>query len=168
MLEKFKKIQKECNELIDYLEQSDVPNEEVDDILFKYKEDLKQNAWWLDACGYCKNNLNHGVDFNETDLNPFMYYPSRTYAKMAQTSKILYDTTLAFKWCYDRDFKPDWSNNQEKRYYLSFDHFMGIFVIREAYSLDNPGSVYFSSEEIAKACANWLNDTYHLSLKGRS
>lgn len=90
------------------------------------------------------------------DAQPYLNYHTEEYAKKAQKMKKFNDMLLAFKWCYDRYYMPDWTvkdlkycigyDSDEKRYdvcgYATWSHF----------------TIYFSSRDIAQKCADWLND----------
>jgi hypothetical protein len=80
------------------------------------------------------------------------------YAIKAAKMKKFTDMLMAFKWCYDRDYEPDWTTarpkyhivynydaNPNKRYYISMS-----YEYRH-------NTIYFSSEDIAKKCVDWLN-----------
>ena len=65
------------------------------------------------------------------------------------------DMLLAFKWCYDREYEPDWKDNDESKFTVYYDG--------EEYTSDemvtyHAATVYFHSREIAQKCAYWLNN----------
>jgi len=112
---------------------------------------------------YCVNPHNEvtktliaiGYDDNNTDH--YSNYPTEEYAEQAQRIKEFNDKLLAFKWCYDRDYEPVFSGDYGNRacfvYYDSEDE-------KYAYDWDNTcdrNVIYFSSEEIAQKCCDWLN-----------
>ena len=93
-------------------------NEE--DVIAKYKND------------YCKDkqyyfNINGGVDyFIPTELdtfeeqsNPYSNYLTEELAKQAKNLKDFNDKLLAFKYCYDLDYKPDWSDNTKNIMFIT-------------------------------------------------
>lgn len=90
------------------------------------------------------------------DFNPYGTYPTEEYALMAQKMKIFNDKLLAFKWCYDRDYVPNWRDVSETKYIVNFDNTDRLYAVDEHTTWSLP-AVWFSSEEIAQKCADWLN-----------
>ena len=76
---------------------------------------------------------------------------------MALNLKNFYDKLLAFKYCYDKDYTPDWNTTTHK-WYIYFDHDDKVYKAYRAIKMDFI-NVYFSTYEIAEKCANWLNET---------
>lgn len=60
------------------------------------------------------------------------------------------------KWYIDRDYKPDWSDGGFK-HFVYYDNSQNKFVNDYVTSL-NVETVFFSTEESAKKCADWLNE----------
>lgn len=61
---------------------------------------------------------------------------------------------LHFKWLYDKDFVPDFTDNEGKYYIIDRGD---KFVVVVTYGQKIPSAVYFSSAEIAKKCAEWMD-----------
>lgn len=133
-------------------------NEE--DVIAKYKED------------YCKGKkyyINHNSNVDFVDMgdsfekverltkSPYQHYLTEELAKQAKTLKDFNDKLLAFKYCYDRDYKPvfsgAYSNHAYCVYYDSEDREYGY----DWDNVCNRNVVYFSSEEIVQKCCDWLN-----------
>ena len=73
-------------------------------------------------------------------------------------SKLTFLTDLArFKYCYDKDYVPNWSDYDEPKYYVYFYTTYEEYRVEYAVTWDRPLTVYFSSEEVAQKCADWLN-----------
>ena len=89
------------------------------------------------------------------DFNPYGTYPTEEYALMAQKMKIFNDKLLAFKWCYDRDFQPDWSDERYK-YYIAFNSHTQGYEVGYTLVAEQP-TVYFRTQRVALDCAMWLN-----------
>lgn len=89
------------------------------------------------------------------DFNPYGTYPTVEYALMAQKLKIFNDKLLAFKWCYDRDYQPDWSDDQYK-YYIAFNSRTQGYEVGHTLVAEQP-TVYFRTQRVALDCAMWLN-----------
>lgn len=96
--------------------------------------------------------------YSDDNTSNFSNYPSKDFAIMAQKIKVLNDMLLAFKWCYDRNYKPEWDKwTNENKYYVYYD------ICYETYDYDSDRTfknnvIYFSSAEIAQKCCAWLNE----------
>lgn len=64
---------------------------------------------------------------------------------------------MKFKFCYDRSYAPDWSKPDESKWYVYCPATTREYKIDWTVTRDRPSMVYFSSEEIAQKCADWLN-----------
>ena len=99
----------------------------------------------------------HRLPFDATDSNPYGYYPTKELAEQAKAMKEFTDKLLAFKYCYDADYKPVFSGDYDNHaYFVYYDSEDGKYD----YDWDSVCSrniVYFSSREIAQKCADWLN-----------
>ena len=87
--------------------------------------------------------------------NPYQLYPTADLARLAYAHKRYNDMLLAFKYCYDHDYCPDWGS-VDILYSVGFNLKKNKY---EALTLLNytPVSVIFSTNEIAQKCADWLN-----------
>ena len=94
--------------------------------------------------------------FNPHLLFPFYNYPTEDLAHQARQLKGIDDKLLAFKYCYDRDYKPDW-NFPDVKYFIVYSHIEQRFEVARSQSLEI-NTVYFSSEVIAQKCCDWLNN----------
>lgn len=152
--ERIKELRKQIEEInaeINKLEQ------ERDDTLVEYEQSIYRgyNGYALDDYD-CFGKDNHPT-FNEHDYNPYRHYMTKEYANKAFKMKKFNDMLMAFKWCYDRDYEPDWSRNNvkfcvvhtyknhTKHYHVAWSHTC------------IPNVIYFSSSDIAQKCADWLN-----------
>lgn len=95
--------------------------------------------------------------YNDNNTDRYSNYPIKEYAEQAQNIKEFNDKLLAFKYCYDRDYKPVFSGDYDNRaYFIYYDS------DAEKYDYDWDSVccgniIYFSSEEIAQKCCDWLN-----------
>ena len=64
---------------------------------------------------------------------------------------------MKFKFCYDHSYAPDWSKQDEFKWYVYLDTPTGKYKYDWIVTWDRPTMVYFSSEEIAQKCADWFN-----------
>ena len=64
---------------------------------------------------------------------------------------------MKFKFCYDYSYIPDWSNGDELKWYVYRNMTTREYKVDWSALLNPPSTVYFSSEEVAQKCADWLN-----------
>lgn len=132
-------------------------NEE--DVIAEYKND------------YCKGrkyylNNQSKVDFIEMGDNfekveslsysPYQHYLTEGLAEQAKELKDFNDKLLAFKYCWDLDYKPDWSDFYEDKYYVYYSNKTHKYDV-DSMTMWDVHNVYFSTMEIAQKCADWLN-----------
>lgn len=95
--------------------------------------------------------------YSDNNTDRYSNYLTKEYAEQAQKIKEFNDKLLAFKWCYDRDYKPVFSGDYDNRaYYIYFDSEDGKYDW-DWDSVCDRNIVYFSSKEIAQKCCDWLN-----------
>ena len=133
-------------------------NEE--DVIAKYKNDYnKGNKYYLNNQSDV-DLIHRGNSFETTkslSQSPYQYYLTEELAEQAKKLKDFNDKLLAFKYCYDLDYKPVFSGNCDNRaYYVYYDSEDSEYTCDWA-SIYNRNMVYFSSREIAQKCADWLN-----------
>lgn len=90
-------------------------------------------------------------------------YPTETMAREAASMKQLNDDLLYFKYTYDREYTPDdyWSDSSVAKYHVHFNMCATEYEVTHAF-IYGCNTVYFSSEAIAKKCADFLNNKYKL------
>ena len=129
-----------------------------DDILAAWEEHISTvGAYGLMDDDSVWNIVNGPYPLYKEDFNPYGTYPTEEYALMAQKMKIFNDKLLAFKWCYDRDYVPNWRDTRETKYIVIFDNTDRRYEVDGHDTWSYP-AVWFSSEEIALKCADWLNN----------
>lgn len=131
--------------------------ENKESVLAEYWNDINsgEKIYYLD--GY--NEIQHGYLDREYDDNDASYsnYSTEEYAEQAQKIKEFNDKLLAFKWCYDRDYKPVFSGDYDNRaYYIYYDSEYKNYDW-DWESCYDKNVIYFSSREIAQKCCDWLN-----------
>lgn len=90
--------------------------------------------------------------YSDDNTDHYSNYPTKEYAEQAQKIKEFNDKLLAFKYCYDRDYKPVFSG----AYYIYFD----AEDKKYDYDWDDASDrnvIYFRSSKIAQKCCDWLN-----------
>ncbi len=130
------------------------------DVLTKYKDDYdKDKHYYIDWNGDIDwvpvSEIASEMDAFEERLNPCSNYLTEELAKQAKKIKDFNDKLLAFKYCYDLDYKPDWSD-KTKKYYVYYNAYDNEYMADGLCSMREP-LVYFSTKEIAQKCADWLN-----------
>ena len=152
--ERIKELKKQIEEI-----NAEINELERDDTLEQYESDISwgSDRYTLDEFG-CVKILESAVGFNATDYNPYRHYMTEEYANKAAKIKKFNDMLMAFKWCYDRDYEPDWTTRYAKyRVVYNFDanpkHYYVVLDYKHKHN-----EIYFSSEDIAQKCADWLND----------
>lgn len=86
-------------------------------------------------------------------------YPSEYYARIAAAMKQFMDVQLAFKWSCDRNFRPDWTDEGQPKFYIVFNTKARRFAPTVT-KTELHGYVHFSKGEYASACAHWLNENF--------
>lgn len=94
---------------------------------------------------------------DHTSLLTRRLFKTREYAEIfAEKTQFIADC-LHFKYLYDRDYEPNWDSEDEQKFYVYYNNrtkkYEGSF--RTTYQVVE--SVYFSTAELAKRCADWLN-----------
>lgn len=131
-----------------------------------FQEDNESNAYFvyfLDMNSDTKGVCNGGTfPFSESGryvsdyYNPYHMYLSEEYAKKAAKMKRFNDMLLAFKWCHDRTYEPDWSDLDSFKYYVNYN--IGDKMYESGCTCVFHGNkVYFSTRIRAEECAEWLN-----------
>lgn len=157
--EKIKQLEKTLAETNELLAEIKREKENKESVLAEYWNDINSGKELCYLDGY--NDIRHGYLMAEYSDNNASYsnYPTKEYAEQAQKIKEFNDKLLAFKWCYDRDYTPDWNDHESSKYYVYYDNYLGEYD--EDYisgmEMEEP-MVYFSSKEIAQKCCDWLNE----------
>ena len=123
------------------------------DLLKDYVDTFDNEMFWVEC-----DSISHGyVEEDDDNIFSFDNFPTEEYAKKLQKLNKFNGMMLAFKWCYDRNYEPDWDGEEDK---YSVYYCQNQFA--KGYKVDftvngNNNIVYFSSENIAEKCAEWLN-----------
>ena len=126
----------------------------TDELLEDYFSCFNDSMYYLNENGVVEE-VADAYSTSEFDLYPYLDYPNKEYAFQAQKLKKFNDMLLAFKWCYDRDFEPDWDDDGTTKYTVVWDKYEGFHRVCSQSTTAN--QVYFSSDEAAVKCAEWLN-----------
>lgn len=85
---------------------------------------------------------------------------SEEYAReFAEKTQFVADM-LHFKWLYDKDYKPDLNDGFKCKYCIYYNSDTKQFESGFNTGYSHTESVYFSTNELARRCAEWLNKKY--------
>lgn len=103
-----------------------------------------------DICQITSASMPHAYD------NEWSNYLSKRYAEIAKEAKIFTDKLLAFKWCYDREFEFN-ATREDLVWSIVYESASGRYTSICKMYPNSPTDIVFSTDEIAKKCADWLN-----------
>ena len=127
------------------------PKEYTLNLLKDYVNAFEDKMYWVEFGDMCHGSLAGA----EEEILAFDNFPSEAYAKKLRKMNKLNGMMLAFKWCYDRDYEPDWDNDETVKYTV-IHHCDCGFHVKDTH-VRQYNQVYFRSEFIAEDCAIWLN-----------
>lgn len=116
---------------------------------------IGEKYWVIDSIG---NIIQYNCNEYTTSFDKSTHHMFKTkdYAKLyAEKTQFIADL-LHFKWLYDRDYVPDWSSDK-KEYKVYFNPEHNKYTTTYVWHDHNTEIVYFSTQEIAQKCADWLN-----------
>lgn len=90
------------------------------------------------------------------DATEYNMFHTEAYAQEFADKCKLIAMMLHCKWYLDRDYVPDWDNNDEEKFYVRFYHDSHEYATDVCWFASDV-CVCFSTEENAKKCADWLN-----------
>lgn len=96
-------------------------------------------------------------EYNDNKTRRYSIYLTEEYAEQALKIKEFNDKLLAFKYCYDRDYKPVFSGDYDNRAYCIYYDSVDRKYDWDSESVCDRNVIYFSSREIAQKCCDWLN-----------
>lgn len=154
-IQKAEQLIAEANALLNEVKAS---NENEEDVIAKYKDDYcKVKQYYFDLNGNIDYITAGETDAFEKQSNPYSNYLTKELAEQSKKLKDFNDKLLAFKYCYDLDYKPVFTGESDGRAY-----FVVYNLCSGEYTCDwdiayHRNTVYFSSNEIAQKCCDWLN-----------
>lgn len=84
-------------------------------------------------------------------------FKTEKIAKLFEEKTQIIADQLYFKELYDPDYEPDWSDTENYKSYLFFSTQSNMYRVTGGAITKHSGAVYFSDDEIAQKCADWLN-----------
>lgn len=122
------------------------------DLLKAYVDAFNNEMFWVEC-----DSVSHGyIDDDDSNVFSFENFPTEEYAKKLQKLNKFNGMMLAFKWCYDRDYEPNWADEDSCKYTIIWNVTNNRFDYVWS-TITRCNYVYFSSDDIAKKCAEWLN-----------
>ena len=151
----------EANTLLSEVKANSSNEEDAEeDVIAEYKNDYCKGRKY-----YLNNQSN--VDFidigdsfekvKSLSQSPYQHYLTKELAKQAKELKDFNDKLLAFKYCYDLEYKPVFSGDYDNHAYFVYYDLEDDKYDWNWATICNCNIVYFSTEEIARKCADWLN-----------
>lgn len=98
-----------------------------------------------------------GTNFNDALFTYNNYFYTKKRAEEAADKIRLLLKLGRLHDIYCPDYKPDWDNKDEEKYYVFFDHYVNIFVACDTYVTDKLSVEYFPTREIAQKVCEILN-----------
>jgi len=89
------------------------------------------------------------------EMNYFHFHSAEYYHSFENKCKLI-AMMLHCKWYVDRDYTPDWDNEDEEKWMVFWSNTYKKYEVC-GWESDEYGSVFFSTEENAQKCADWLN-----------
>jgi hypothetical protein len=159
-LSQINNIAERVNKLVEEFNNAPEQADVIDDDFLKDYNTVQPNdtIYFINQC--CELQVgstgNKSTIQDPFDAQPYLNYHTEEYAKKAQKLKKFNDMLLAFKWCYDRYYVPDWTAKKLK-YCIGYNPADGRYDIC-SYASWLYSMVYFSSRDIAQKCVDWLNN----------
>ncbi len=151
--QEIEQMQKQLETLLEKLNNQE---DEVSDILSFEKG---EKCYYMGTTG----NILEEESFDDNDYTDMIcalncrFFKTRAYAEMFADKAQYTANLLHFKYLYDRDYEPNWDSQDEKKYCVYYNYEIKKFDWSCRSFCFEFECVYFSSEEIAKKCADWLN-----------
>lgn len=106
--------------------------------------EINTTDWWEPG------DFSNVLDYNK---NPFCGYITSNIAEQAFKLKKFNDILLAFKFCYDLPY----TREKTSAYVIAWNSNRSTYFTELLQANAHINSVYFSSESVAKRCAEFLN-----------
>ena len=151
MRESIQAQQKKLDELEKQLE-----NAKLDDIDKPLEIENSKAAYFVTTYGDVYSSDIIAGELYQIANNRHRLFKSEKFAEMYREKTQHIADLLHFKWLFDRDYEPDWDDKREKKYTVWY------YPDEKKFMIDIPTSeyraaVYFSTQKLAKKCADWLN-----------
>ncbi len=91
------------------------------------------------------------------DATEYNMFHTEAYAQEFAEKCKLIAMLLHCKWYVDRDYTPDWDNEDEEKWMVFWSNTYKKYEVC-GWESDEYGSVFFSTEENAQKCADWMSE----------
>lgn len=113
------------------------------------------------SASMCPNVRMGGIEladkYNNADYDNANYYSSEEVAKNnARTDKLM--RQLRRFSVENRKLKPDWTNRENHKYRIVYNHSESIIKVGYGFISESFGAIYFESEELAKQAIKEFKD----------
>lgn len=117
-------------------------------------------AYSLDQC-FDVMEENHGggkgdKDFTGDDALFYNDFHTADYGLEFRRKCLMIAMMLHCKWYLDREYVPDWDNEGEEKWQVFWCNLYKRYEVC-GWGSDEYSSVFFSTEEAAQKCADWMN-----------
>lgn len=113
---------------------------------------IEDVSYWMDA----EFRVRHSIEGDKPDADYNLFHTERYVKEFADKCKLL-AMLLHCKWYVDRDYTPDWNNEDEEKWQVFWGNTYKKYEVC-GWESDEYSSVYFSTEEAAQKCADWMNE----------
>lgn len=97
-------------------------------------------------------------DFTGYDARFYNDFHAEDYGLEFRRKCLMLAMMMHCKWYLDREYVPDWEpDTSSEKCYVIFDNCDNKFKVRTRYAEESV-EVYFSTDEAAKKCAEWMNE----------
>lgn len=110
--------------------------------------------YYLTAYGIVASHYEDKFDNNVARNH--IIFPTEELVEMFREKAQFIADLLHFKWLYDKDYVPDWNNKNSQKWHIYYDSSYCEYDACCCFTYKE-NVIYFSSEKIAKKCADWLN-----------
>ena len=157
--EKIKKAEELVAEANKLLNEVKATHNSKEDVIAKYKNDYCKGIKYYLNNQSNVDSIQKGDSFEKVERlcqTPYQHYLTKELAAQAKAMKDFNDKLLAFKYCYDNDFVPDWNDGDTEKWSVYIDADRKRYWYTSSYNCYYPNGVYFSCAEVAKQCCEWL------------
>ena len=134
--------------------------EKKDEVPEYYSVENGNEMYYVDFSGeVCSDGFSPVYTKDETANKRHRAFKTKKIAELfAQKTQAIADQ-LYFKELYDANFVPDWSDGCGLKFYIVYNNssYPKTYFVDNCCGCASGETVYFSSYEIAKKCAGWLN-----------
>lgn len=101
---------------------------------------------------YIKSETSKTKDYNNFHTEEYV----KEYLEKSREIAML----LHCKWYIDRDYVPNWKDDDENKYCVAYNYETKSYVSDYFYETTKYSTVYFSTKQAAQKAADWMNKHY--------